>query len=278
MKTCVIAAVVGAAFTAGTCFAVEPFRLAAHGFGGSIGQPYRTSDGSGFFIHSSQENEGMAVVDRPAHADFAGDADLEWTTYVSEDPLGPSRRAGGINNAADSFYITRGVYPVGFASRNSAMGVMSWGGSESEMVLRSRQVSESGVFHGDFFIAAAPIVSSVSPEGAGTQGIFLARLTVQRGVTITGLPDIILASGPFQDGLFHPTLNGELDHGFGLRSYLVAQTTILDTGVGGETPFGDADVYDVWVVSMGAVPAPGALAMIGAGAPLVWRRRRASVG
>lgn len=261
---------------AGTSLAADPFRFVAHGFGGTAGTPYYTNDGSGFYVHSDYDfGDGTPSLERPTASQISSAADAEWTSYVTEDALGPSRYAGDANNESDQFYLSHGVYPESFSSRSASVGLLIWGGRHDALPQRRRNVVDSGNLRADFYIASQPIPSGISPEGADLPGIFLARFTVHRGVTVHGSPQIFLGL-PMAEGVnFRMNLDGAPYGDFALRSYLVAQPDILDPGMHpDEGGFGAADVYDVWLVHLDlAVPAPGAVSLL-IGAGILYGRRR----
>lgn len=260
--------------------AVGAFTFATHAFGDSGGQPYRTSDGSGFFVHSSRDaGDGTPDLSRPLHsASWAGAGnDLEWTSYFTHDGLGPSRRSGAPNNASDQFYITAGVYPAGFSSRNSNFAAFTPGHDAAARAA----VVDTGVIFGGTFIAGPSQPSGPSPLTAMAdltfwQGLFLARLTVRDGVTISGSVTVVGSFGTSQ-----LVLNSGIEAGgVVLNSYKVADIVLtdsgFDTGTGESENFAGVavDVYDIWL-EQPPFPSPGPVAVFGAAGLVGLRRRRA---
>lgn len=270
------------------------FTFATHGFGDTGGTAYRTSDGSGFFVVSTADSgDGTASVIRPLNAaswtGAAGNA-AEWTSYVTHDGMGPSRRSGAPNNQSDSFYLGANVYAAGFANRNANVVSLTPGHDAAARTA----VTDDGVLLGGSFIAGPSVASGPSPASNGTVGagvnnlggVFLARLTVKSGVGITGAVQVIGSFG---------TVNLGLNTGVGvaaptpayvgqtifLNSYKVATVTLsdagFDTGSGSSEDFSgaSADVYDIWVEEATLVPTPGAVALFGAAGLAGLRRRRA---
>lgn len=259
-----------AAVLAAAAGAQGAFTFATQGFGDTGGQAYRTSDGSPFYVHSSRDNgSGLPDMSRPLSG-AAANIEIEYTSYISHDRLGPTRRSGAPNNASDNFYIAAGVYAPGFTTRSSGLVAFTPGTDLGPVI-------SAGVFSGGSFIAGPAIASGPSPAGAGAEGIFLARFTVRDGVTVQG-PRVNLIGGGFNinpalDGAAVPVA-GVTGGALALRSYLVADNVdITDAGFelvrGG---FGTVDVYDIWLVE---VPAPGAIALFGAAGLAGLRRRRA---
>jgi MYXO-CTERM domain-containing protein len=253
------------------------FTFATHGFGDTGGSAYRTSDGSGFYVNSAADSgDGTASVIRPLNAaSWVAGNDNEWTSYVTHDGMGPTRRSGAPNNQSDSFYLGTGVYAAGFASRNANVVSLTPGHDAAARTA----ITDDGVLLGGSFIAGPSVASGPSPEGGTFQGVFLARLTAKSGVGITGAVQVI---GSF--GTLDLTLNGAPVAGLGgvlyqLKSYRVATVTLndagFDTGSGSSEDFSgaSADVNDVWLVE--AVPTPGAVALFGAAGLAGLRRRRA---
>lgn len=258
------------------------FTFATHGFGDTGGSAYRTSDGSGFFVVGTADSgDGTASVIRPLNAaSWAGAGnDAEWTSYVTHDGMGPSRRASTAalpaHNQSDMFYIGAGVYGAAFTSRNANVVSLTPGHDAAARTA----ITDDGVLSGGSFIAGPSVASGPSPEGGTFQGVFLARLTAKSGVGITGAVQVI---GSF--GTLDLTLNGAPVAGLGgvlyqLKSYRVATVTLsdagFDTGSGSSEDFSGmaADVNDVWLVE--AVPTPGAVALFGAAGLAGLRRRRA---
>lgn len=268
----------------GVVLATQPFTSTTQGFGFTGGLPYRTSDGSRFFIHTHQDfGDGSPNYLRPTSAASSNEPELEWTTYVTQDAFGPTRIGGGSNNESDEFYLSRGVYQPGFASRTPALGVLIWGSGGYDPIGRAFRMRmgsvTTGTLRGDYFIAGPPLQSGIAPDGHGSAGIFFARLTVRRGVSISGEPWSSYAlDGPTSPALGTPLhIDGLPVQGLSARSYLVAQPTIADTGIGGSgEPFGPADVYDIWIVRDSPVQLPTAptTALACVGALITGRRRR----
>lgn len=233
-----------------------PFRSATQGFGHTAGYPYRTSDGSGFFIHSAQDfGDGSPDYLRPIHASFAEHPDIEWTTYVTQDASGPTRLAGGENNQSDSFYVSHGVYAQDFASRTPTRGTLMWSSLDytgSYSYQQRMGAIQQGVLRGAYFIAGPAVDSGVAPDGLGSPGLFMARLTVHRGVVVSGAPwsAYVLPGEPNPILTTSLRVDGPEARGLSARAFLVAQLDIADPGIASATgtPFGPADVYDIWVV------------------------------
>lgn len=263
------------AATAAPAFATGfSLSVAAFGEGGS-GSPWRTSDGSSFFIHSEQDyGDGSPGLQRPSHSAFVGSPDTEWTSYLTHDALGPTRRGGSPHNPSDQFYLSRGVYSSGFSNRSSALVSFTPSlGALTPEGIEAREASiESGRISGASFIAGPPVAAGQSPFG--TRGLMLARLTVARGTTIAGQVLAFLTptmGGPSDQ--VQLTLNGDQSGGYLLQALLVAQVEVTDPGFGSETAFGSADVYDIWLAQ---VPSPSSALLFGAlGLALSSRRRRA---
>ncbi len=267
----------------------QTFRLAVVGFGDTEGQPYRTSDGSGFFVHTAQDfGDGTPTIVRPVSAPSweAGD-DLEWTSYVSHDTLGPSRRAGGVNNQSDQFYLSRGVYAPGFTDYSAKLVSLTSGYAAPGATAVRNAVVQSGVMFGASFFQGPATPFGASPNPIAQEGIFLARLTVRRGVTISGdlsvyvgrvgvvgslnFPSVVLDGGP------PIPIPGTFGYEFHLQSYLVAQPNITDDGFDADgNPFGAADVYDVWLNAL-PFPAPGPVAVFALAGMAGLRRRRVAI-
>ncbi len=256
------------------------FTFATHGFGDTGGSAYRTSDGSGFYVNSGADSgDGTASVIRPLNAaSWVAGNDNEWTSYVTHDGLGPTRRSGGTNNQSDQFYVGAGVYAAAFTSRNANVVSLTPGHDAAARTA----ITDAGVLLGGSFIAGPSVASGPSPAAglggtAGSQGVFLARLTVKTGVTITGAVQVI---GSF--GTSDLVLNsGVPSNGVYLNAYKVATVTLsdagFDVGLGESEDFTDmpADVYDIWVEESTIVPTPGAVALFGAAGLAGLRRRRA---
>lgn len=276
-------------------------------FGDLSGSPYTTSDGSGFFVHSSRDwGDGSPTLIRPLHTTIPTTPEVEWTSYMSHDPFGPTRRSGAPNNSSDAFYISRGIYDPSFTSR-SAGGLTIPNPSDTSVSVfdpadtnARLAVVQSGAIQG-YSLTPFPSPSGRSPEPgyfarlpgmtpAGNpiivfyepQGYFLARLTVRRGVTISGQTLVSLRAGSFTDSL-DLILDGPSvpfpsvgpANAFKLKSYLVAQPTIADFQFGTTTPFGDADVYDIWISEdFVEVPSPGAACIAALSGAVALRRRR----
>lgn len=280
-------------------------------FGDRSGLPYTTSDSSGFFVHSSRDwGDGSPTLIRPLHTTIPTTPDVEWTSYMSHDPFGPTRRSGAPNNSSDEFYISRDIYDPNFTSR-SAGGLTIPNPADTTVSVfdpadidARLAVVQSGVIQG-YSLTPFPPRSGRSPEPGyfaqlpaiapggspmfvfyEPQGMFLARLTVRRGVTISGLIEVGLRIGSVGDPLLDPfdlILDGPSTpfpstgpaNAFKLKSYLVAQPTITDFQFGTTTPFGEADVYDIWISEdFVEVPAPGAACIVALSGVAALRRRR----
>ncbi len=262
------------------------FTLSRHAFGEDGGQPYRTSDGSGFYIGvGSDTGDGTPSLMRPLnHSGWEGNSAAEWQTYLTQDRLGPSRYPGAPNNASDQFYLNNpapgaGVYPEGFARRNCTAVQLgpALGGGEPEAVAARLAIVNKGVLSGSAFFVGpatpsgrspAPGVQYLNESGipsiAHPDGLMLARLTVRRGVTISGAARVratiggqsqnidLILNGPAVE-----TAPGNVLDGLQLRAFLVGQVLVEGLQFGGGYPFDQADVYDVWVTEA-RVEVPGA--------------------
>ncbi len=270
------------AFSGGPAFFFRDIIFSPNVVSGVTPDPFATSDGSGFFVHSSQNfGDGTPDVYAPSFAEFSGAPEVEWSTYYSPDPLGPTRQSDTPNNSADDFYISRGVYDDDFSSRSAlrANELFSFHAEPPGAAQRRRDVVDAGRFAG-FSCPVAPELLGVGPEVDGLPAAFMGRFTVRRGTLLTGRP--FFFSVEDSDGNYRSTyltLNGPTfgDNGafaFVLRSYLVAQPNISDDGFDTDgMPFGPADVYDVWFTRV-AVPGPSTFAAIALCCPLALRRRR----
>lgn len=258
------------------------FSLATHGWGDTAGVAYTTSNGSAFYVHTTRDDgSGNPDLLRPLHAaSWVAGNDVEWTTYITEGST-PSRRSGSPNNQSDMFYMANGpVYSAGFLSANAA--AVSFGpGTVSAGAL-------TGTLFGSSFITGPAVAATQSPlnginpvTGAPYQGILLARMTVGRGVTINGRPNLIGTAGgsPFNVNL---NLNSGVGAAVGggltlyVNAYKVAEVNIADDGFDGDgEAYGAADVYDIWLEEGTTVPTPGALALAGMAGLAGLRRRRA---
>ncbi len=268
------------------------FTFATHGFGdtgGLGGQPYRTSDGSGFFVHSSADaGDGTPSAARPVHnSSWEGTGnDREWSSYMTHDGLGPSRRSGAPNNPSDAFYINHMVYQPTFNSRSS--NLVSF--TPSLDAAARRAIADDGVLLGGSFIAGPSVSSGPSPVrkyfiGTTYEGVFLARLTVKAGVQIAGAAQVIGNFGTADLVLDSGVGASRIDQPGGrvyLNSYKVATVTLsdpgFDAGTGESENFAGVgvDVYDIWVEEWTTIiPTPSAVALFGAAGLAGLRRRRA---
>src|SRR5262249_40459383 len=87
-----------AAILAAAAGAQGAFTLSTHGFGDTGGTPYTTSNGTGMY----QNSIVGATLNPGANGLFGVLAGTEWTTYITEDALGPSRAAPN-DNGSDAF-------------------------------------------------------------------------------------------------------------------------------------------------------------------------------
>jgi len=238
------------AITAGASAA--PFQFLSYEAGGPVkgimGAGFTASSGSFF---KDGFNAGSLLF---TSAGFYGFGNLEQDSAFTIDPFGPAV-ASGSNQATRDFY---GDYPAGDYQANNAstaFGLIVGPGSGFD--------GSGGAFLG-LGISPQPFFSGFAPNPGGGRsdldGVFIARLTVEDGATISG------------DGLFAiqgidaqtVVLDGDaVDFGgqpLALRSYLV-----IDNGPNGDT-------YDIWFQ---LIPSPGSLALVGLGGIAALRRRRA---
>lgn len=141
-------------------------------------------------------------------------------------------------------------------------------------------------------VSPPPVLSHFAPNATGGRssfdGVFVGRFTIQAGASLSGgmLFNTVDPSSPTNFFGAHIALDGagvafNTTNGvqvLGLRSYRVGSRDIqnpsdaTNEGVNVGTPFGLADVYDLWVQ---VIPTPGALALFGIGGLTLIRRRRA---
>ncbi len=261
--------------------AAAGFSLFSHQFGEEGGQPYRTSTGTGFFVSRlADAGDGSPWVIRPILFSSAG-TEYEYTTYITHDPRGPSRRSGGTNNQSDQFYIARGVYPQNFSNRNANQ--VSLGGPIAFFDDAGAQarfdVVTRGIITGRSFIAGPAVGSLRSPEGEGLTGLMLGRFTIPQDTTLIGRPQIVLNVGGTArtieldvNGL--PVAVEGVTNGYlRLAAYPVNNLFFFEPTFG--QPFGQnyglATTYDVWITE---IPAPGSMcAVLAIGLATIQRRR-----
>ncbi len=185
---------------------------------------------------------------------------FEQDSYFAIDAFGPTVAAG--NQAATrAFY---GDYVPGDYTANNA-GTLPF---STILGPGSTWAAGNTAAYLGLGIAPQPFISGFAPDGAGGRGedgVFIARLTVPTGETVTGggLFNIQLGdnSGPIGAEFEVDGASIELDgQEYVLKSYLVP-----NAGANGDT-------YDVWFQ---VVPTPGSLALLGLGGVAALRRRRA---
>jgi hypothetical protein len=300
MRLSVMLGIVGAL---GTPAVAQNFTLSSYAFGESGGTPLTLSGGGRFFVESSRElQDNTPDLTRPMHASSWNDGDnREWSTYFTQDALGPSRRFGPFspNNASDQFYLIQGIYPPAFASRNANLVTFSpgLGGDDPAAMAARMNAVTSGVLVGGASIPGTPIVSrpgwgvlSIPPPPfpamtISADGIMLARLTVTRGAFLLGSMRLIgtIAGVPFDQTLqtsfgvspeLFPAAPGVNNRLF-LTAYRVAEVNITANQFGTSEPFGEAEVYDIWLHDYRVIPSPSAAALIAAcGCFALHRRQR----
>jgi hypothetical protein len=141
-------------------------------------------------------------------------------------------------------------------------------------------------------VSPPPVSSHFAPASGGGRsafdGIFVGRFTIQAGAALSGgmlfntvdpnsptgfSGALLLLDGP---GVPVGTTNGI--QVLGLRSYLVTSVDLANPssatadGLNNGTPYGLANVFDLWVQ---VIPTPGTLALVGLAGIAAVRRRRA---
>lgn len=280
MKFGVVICAAGAlAISAGASAA--PFQFVSYQAGGELPGIL----GAGFSTSGSFYN-------LTGHGDFGsadispGDDNEEFDSFMTIDDIGPSALTGTVTSAFYGDYIapgyngTDGADIAGFGGQAGNYGIVEGPGSE---IL-------SNLVRVGLGIAPNPdqptFVSGFAPLPGGGRstldGVFIGRLTVSRGASISGGGIFAITegldsfSGTFEIGgapVVPETTESLLaSQPFILTAFLVAQPNgLIDDGGFGDVPFGDGDTYDIW---FHVVPTPGTLALLGLGGLAAIRRRR----
>jgi hypothetical protein len=281
-----------------------PFTALSYEAGGGlpgIAGPGISVSSGGFF---TADGAGDNVVGGGA-SNFNAGNEQEFDSHFALDGFGPTARnrtAVPANNstATTSFYGNYGPTGTAAADYNELEGptfnapgavYISGPGSHVGDAAGDASNPENSARAG-MAVSPPPVGSSFAPLAGGGRsafdGIFVGRFTVSRGATLSGgmlfntvdpnsptgfSGAILMLGGP---GVSIGTINGQ--QVLGLRSYLVTQRDLQNPsaatadGINNGTPFGLADVYDLWVQ---VIPTPGTLAIAGLAGIAVIRRRRA---
>ncbi|MDX2116158.1 MAG: hypothetical protein SFZ24_11155 [Planctomycetota bacterium] len=275
-----------------------PFNALSFEAGGGVpgiaGEGFTVSSG-GFFNTNVTDTVAAQGAAGFTAANFG-----EFDSYFALDGFGPAARnrsVGTSNNstATTSFYGNYGApgtstanYDIGesIAGYQFIVGpgshIGDFGNSGSAASPNNRARAGIGV-------APPPVSSTFAPNASGGRsafdGIFVGRMTVQAGATLSGgMLFNTQAGGSANLSLGGPAVAMATENGpqlLALRAYRVATVDITaasttgpaeDPDTGEPIAFGRADVYDLWVQ---VIPTPGAVALFGMAGVAGLRRRRA---
>lgn len=233
------------------------------GLPGTFGQGFIVTSG-GFF----DRNQGLGAMINTFHAPLNF---FEFDTHPALDSKGPTARAG---SATAVFYGDYGA--LGYNEGSTLLGASSIYGPGTHVgdwLASGLPSTPELAMRGGWAISPPPVPSGFAPNATGgrstSDGVFVARLTVQSGSQFTGGIDFAIQTSPGMSARGNLVLNGASPtiggQRYGLRAFLVAQPNITiptrttAAGVIGGVNFGVAEVWDIWVVQN---PAPLPLFLI----------------
>ncbi len=240
-------------------------------------------DGPGFRV----DNGGFFVADGAGTGVFVGNAaafsalnEFEFDSHFTIDQHGPTARNRTTNPANNSIATLSFYGDYGPASGLAADY------NEGELIPGSFHDAGPGSHIGDpdgngdqpenaaeggYAVIPPFVQSGFAPNQSGGRsafdGVFIARLTIKAGSTLSGGVFFALLTEPANSDAHTILLGGPAvmfqtspteQQALALRAYLVTtvdlQTPSAATasGVNDETPFGMADVYDLWVQTVPA--------------------------
>jgi hypothetical protein len=282
-----------------------PFNALSYEAGGGLpgieGAGITVSGGGFYTVDGAGDN-----VTGGGAANFTAVNEQEFDSHFALDGFGPSARNRTLTPANNStmtlsFYGDYG--PAGAAGNNyNELEGTTQNGLGPFNLPGAVYISGPGSHIGDpafddsnpdnqaragMAVSPPPVSSYFAPTATGGRsafdGVFVGRFTIQAGATLSGGMFFNTIVGPGNDFgadlvLGGPAVLFQTHNGpqlLALRSYLVGSVDIQGPSASagdGETPFGAANVYDLWVQ---VVPTPGTLAIAGLAGIAAIRRRRA---
>ncbi|MDX2116159.1 MAG: hypothetical protein SFZ24_11160 [Planctomycetota bacterium] len=285
------------ALTAGAFAA--PFNALSYEAGGGVpgiqGEGFTVS-ANGFFNTNVTD-----TVAAQGSAGFTAANFGEFDSYFALDGFGPAARNRSVGTSNNSTATT------GFYGNYGAPGTSTANYDVGESIAGYQFIVGPGSHIGDFGnsgsaatpnnraragigVAPPPVSSTFAPNASGGRsafdGVFIGRMTVQAGATLSGGIVFTTQADPTSKAisLGGPAVSFLTENGaqlLALRAYRVTTVDITvasttgpseDPDTGEPIAFGRADVYDLWVQ---VIPAPGAVALFGLAGVAGLRRRRA---